>query len=222
MINIAIDGHVGSGKSTIAKELAKRLGFEVFDTGAIYRALACEFMAQGLGEPNEKKIERFVQNLSVKVKFEEGRQIVLVNGHDYSDKLRLEQTSVMSGKVSPFPILRQHVLHVQRDYAKTHNVVMEGRDIATEVLPNADFKFFMTASEQVRAQRRFEQLSSKTPAPSFDEVLQDLRERDYRDEHRQHSPLKPAADSIIIDNSFQTMEQTVQQCLSIIRSKEAE
>lgn len=217
MLNIAIDGHVGSGKSTLAKGLAKKLGIHVFDTGAVYRALACEFMARNLGEPTEALIKDFVKDLTVEVKFVGDNQYVIVNGNDYSGQLRLEQTSVMAGKISPYKILRQKVRALQQDYAKTHDVVMEGRDIGTEILPNADYKFFVTASEKVRAERRYLQVKDKPNAPSFEEVLKDLRERDYSDEHREISPLKPAKDGIIIDNSDQTLDQTIEQCLKIIK-----
>ncbi len=217
MINIAIDGNVGSGKSTLAKGLAKRLGFNTFDTGAIYRGLACEFMKRGLGEPNQKKMEDFISSVDIKVEFIEDVQHVFVNEFDYTPYLRLEETSVMAGKVSPFAVVRAKVLSLQRDFANTHNVVMEGRDIGTEVLPNADYKFFVTASEEVRAKRRYEQIKNKPNAPSYEEVLKDLRERDYRDINREISPLKPAKDSIIIDSSNQTLEETIQNCLDIIK-----
>ncbi len=220
MINIAIDGHVGSGKSTLAKGLAKKLGFDMFDTGAIYRGLACEFMKRGLGEPNQEKIENFINSIDLKIEFIDDIEHVYVNGFDYTPYLRLEETSVMAGKVSPFIILRKKVLEIQREFAKTHNVVMEGRDIGTEVLPNADYKFFVTASEEVRAKRRFDQMKGKPNAPTYEDVLRDLRERDFRDEHREVSPLKPAKDSIIIDSSNQTLDETIQKCLEIIKINE--
>lgn len=222
MINIAIDGHVGSGKSTLAKGLAKRLGFNIFDTGAIYRGLACEYMKRNLGEPNQKIIEEFIKTVEIKVDFVGDIEHVYVNGFDYTPYLRLEETSVMAGKVSPYPVLRAKVLNLQRDFAKTHNVVMEGRDIGTHVLPNADYKFFVTASEDVRAKRRFDQIKDKPNAPTYQEILRDLRERDYRDEHREASPLKPAEDSVIIDSSNQTLDETIEQCLRVINNKEKE
>lgn len=219
MINIAIDGHVGSGKSTLAKGLAKKLGFKVFDTGAVYRTIACEFISRNLGEPTQKNIKEFVKDLNLRVKYVGDVQYVYVNGKEYSGQLRLEETSMMAAKVAKFLPVRQKTRQLQQEIAKTNNVVMEGRDIATEVLPNADFKFFITASEQVRAQRRYAQLGGKKDSPSFDEILKDLRQRDYSDENRKISPLKPAADSIIIDSSNQTLEQTIEECLSIINKK---
>ncbi len=222
MINIAIDGHVGCGKSTLAKGLAKRLGFNVFDTGAIYRGLACEYKARNLGVPTQDIIEQFIESVEVNIEFINEVQHVYVNGKDYTPYLRLEETSVMAGKVSPFKVLRKKVLSLQREFASTHNVVMEGRDIGTEVLPNADFKFFVTAREDVRAQRRFDQIKDKPNAPTYQEILKDLRDRDYSDEHREVSPLKPAQDSIIIDSSDQTLEQTIEECLNIIKNKRKE
>ena len=216
MINIAIDGHVGCGKSTLAKGLALRLGFHVFDTGAIYRGLACEYIDKNLPEPTQQLIEGFVEKTNVEVKFKDNIQHVYVNQKDFTPLLRREEVSVMAGKISPYPVLRAKVLKIQRDFALAHNVVMEGRDIGTEVLPNADFKFFVTASEQVRAQRRFDQVKGTANEASFEDILKDLRERDYRDEHREVSPLKPAKDSIIIDSSNQTLEETIEQCLQYI------
>ena len=219
MINIAIDGHVGSGKSTLAKGLAKRLGFYVFDTGAIYRGIACEYMSRNLGEPNEEIINDFIKTFEVKVKFIDDVEHVFVNGKDWTPNLRLEQTSVMAGKISPYPKLRDKVLSSQRDFAKTHDVVMEGRDIGTRVLPNADFKFFVTASEEVRAGRRFDQIKGTANAPTYEQILQDLRDRDYRDEHREVAALRPAEDGIIIDSSNQTLEETIEKCLQIINER---
>lgn len=219
MINIAIDGHVGSGKSTLAKAIAKRLGFNVFDTGALYRTIACEYMSRHLGEPDEQVIAEFAKDINITVKFVDGNQYVYINGKDYTGQLRFEETSVMAGKVAVFPAIRAKVKRLQQDYAKKHNVVMEGRDIATEILPNANFKFFVTASEKVRAERRYLQIKDKQNSPSYDEILKDLRERDYRDEHREISPLKPAKDSIIIDSSNQTLEETIEECLRIIKKK---
>ncbi len=217
MINIAIDGHVGSGKSTLAKGLAEKLGFHVFDTGAIYRGIACEYMVRDLGEPNEEIINEFIKTIEVRVEFIDNLEHVFVNDKDYTGDLRYEKTSVMAGKVSPYPKLREKVLDIQRNFAKSHNVVMEGRDIGTNVLPNADFKFFITASEEVRAKRRFDQIKDKPNAPTYEQILIDLRERDYRDEHREHAPLIPAKDAIIIDSSNQSLDETIEKCLKHIK-----
>lgn len=216
MINIAIDGPVGSGKSTLAKGLAKRLGFFMFDTGAIYRGMACEYIDRNLGEPNEEIINSFIKTFEIKVKFIDNVEHVFVNNKDWTPNLRLEQTSVMAGKISPYIKMREKVVAIQREFAKNHNVVMEGRDIGTVVLPNADFKFFVTASEQVRATRRYNQIKDKPNAPTFEQVLHDLKERDSRDENREVCPLKPAKDCYILDSSNQTLEQTIDHCLQIM------
>lgn len=219
MINIAIDGHVGSGKSTLARGLADRLGFKVFDTGAIYRGLACAFKDSHYSSVNEESIKDFLKDLDVKIFFEDKLQHVVVCNIDYTPYLRLEEISMLAAQISPYKILREKVVLLQRNFAKENNCIMEGRDIATIVLPKADVKFFITASEKVRATRRYEQIKDKPNSPTYDEILKDLRERDYKDEHRSVAPLKPAKDSIIIDTSNMNLDATVDYCLKIIKSK---
>lgn len=219
MINIAIDGHVGSGKSTLARGLAKRLDFNVFDTGAIYRGLACEFKEKGYKSIDENTISDFISSVEVKIFFEGDVQHVVVNGHDHTPNLRREEISMLSAQISPFPVLRDKVKDLQRHFAKEYNCIMEGRDIGTVVLPKADVKFFITASEEVRAQRRFDQVKDKPNSPSYQEILNDLRERDYKDEHRTVAPLKPAKDAIILDTSNMTLDDTINKCIEIINNK---
>ena len=219
MINIAIDGHVGSGKSTLARGLAKKLGFNVFDTGAIYRGLACEFKEKGYKSIDENTILDFISSVEVKIFFEGDVQHVVVNGHDHTPNLRREEISMLSAQISPFPKLREKVKDLQRHFAKEYNCIMEGRDIGTVVLPNADVKFFITASEEVRAQRRFDQVKDKPNSPSYQEILNDLRERDYKDEHRTIAPLKPAKDAIILDTSNMTLDDPIHKCIEIINNK---
>ena len=219
MINIAIDGHVGSGKSTLARGLAKKLGFNVFDTGAIYRGLACEFKEKGYKSIDENTISDFISSVEVKIFFEDDVQHVVVNGHDHTPNLRREEISMLSAQISPFPVLRDKVKDLQRHFAKEYNCIMEGRDIGTVVLPKADVKFFITASEEVRAQRRFAQVKDKPNSPSYQEILNDLRERDYKDEHRTVAPLKPAKDAIILDTSNMTLDDTINKCIEIINNK---
>lgn len=223
MLNIAIDGHVGSGKSTLSKGLAKRLNLRVLDTGAIYRGIACRFKAEGLeNHIDEGTINKFVEKLKVQVEFDGDLQRVIVDGVDYTPWLRKEETSVLTSKISPFPKIREKVLDIQRDFAKKYDCVIEGRDIGTVVLPNADVKFFITASEKVRAQRRYDQIKDLPDSPSYDEILKDLRMRDYQDEHRKIAPLKPAKDSIIMDTSEMTLEQTIEKCVQIIQETRKE
>ena len=217
MINSAIDGHVGSGKSTLAKGLAKILGYHVLDTGAIYRGLACAYKEAGNPPINEGNIAKYVKNVDVKLEFEGDLQRVIVNGKDYTPFLRSEETSLLTSKIAPYQVLRNKVLAIQRDFAKKYNCIIEGRDIGTVVLPEANVKFFVTANEEVRAQRRLMQLQDKNI--SFEEVLKDLQERDYKDEHRQIAPLKPAKDSIIIDNTNMNLEETISYCEKLIDEK---
>ncbi len=220
-VNIAIDGYVCSGKSTIAKELAHRLGFAVFDTGAVYRGFACAFDYFGLDENkiNEKYIEKFAKQVNIDIKFIAGLQHIYVNGIDHTKNLRTEHISELAAKISPYPCIREKVLRIQREFAKDNNLVMEGRDIGSFVLPNADFKFLCTADEKVRAQRRFEQQKALGNDVSFESVLKELQERDHADIHREHGAIKQMPDSIILDTTNQTLEQSVEFCLKVINSK---
>lgn len=217
MINIAIDGTVGSGKSTLARGIADRLGFHVLDTGAIYRALACSFRDEKHSKIDEQEVEEFIKDKKIEVFFVGKNQHVSVNGVDYTDMLREEEISNLASQISPYPVLREKVRELQQEFAKRYDCIIEGRDIATDVLPNADFKFFLTAKPEIRAMRRYQQSQEKNI--SYEEVLKDLKERDYRDEHRKVAPLKPAKDSIIVDNSQMTLEQTIEYCLNIINKK---
>lgn len=220
-INITIDGYVCSGKSTIAKALAKRLNFKVFDTGAIYRAVACAFDYMKLDENkiSQSYVCKFARQISVDVTFVEGVEHVIVNGIDHTANLRTERTSALSAKLSPFVCLREKVLSLQRDFAKNNNIVMEGRDIGSFVLPNADFKFFCTADENVRAKRRYEQQKNMGNEVTFAEVLKELRERDYADIHRDHGALVKMPDSIIIDTTHQGLDESVDFCIKKIKEK---
>ena len=220
-ISIAIDGYVCSGKSTIAKELARRLNFHVFDTGAVYRGIACAFryLHYDESEINDKFISSFAKQIFVEIKFIKGLQHILVNGIDYTNHLRTEEISVLTAKLSPFVPIREKVLKIQRDFAKNNNTVMEGRDIGSEVLPDADFKFFVTADENVRADRRYKQQLALGNDVTFEKVLDDLRDRDYKDIHRDHGAIKKMPDAYVIDTTNQTLDESVEQCLDIINSK---
>lgn len=220
-INIAIDGYVCSGKSTITKLLAKKLGFRIFDTGAIYRGVACAFCYMKYDESkiSDKYVCEFSKQINLKVDFLDGVEHVFVNGIDYTAFLRTEKISALSAKISPFGCIRDKVLKLQRGFAKNNDVVMEGRDIGSYVLPNADFKFFCTADENVRAKRRYEQQRAFGNEVSFDDVLRELRERDYNDIHREHGAIKILPESIIVDTTNQNLEESVEFCLNEIRKK---
>lgn len=219
MTNIAIDGTAGSGKSEIAKGLGKLFNFKILETGAIYRSLACEYRKHYGLDVNNENIEELLSNLEMNIKFQEDRQIVLINGIDYSSNLRDEDIAVLSSKVSVYPNLREKVLIMLTHFASNNNAIIEGRDIGTVVLPNADVKIFLTASQEERARRRFNQVKKKIPNADYDTILKDLKERDERDENREIAPLKPAIDAIIFDNTGMTVEESVKKCASIISHK---
>lgn len=220
-LNIAIDGYVCSGKSTIARALAKKLGFKVFDTGAIYRGVACAFdyMKCDENKISEEYVEEFAEQINLKVEFIDSVEHVFVNGIDYTPFLRTERTSALSAKLSPFVCIREKVLNLQRNFARNNDLVMEGRDIGSFVLPNADFKFFCTADENVRAKRRFEQQLALGNQVEFTDILNELRERDYKDTHREHGAITVMPDSIIVDTTHQSLEQSVNFCLKEIKKK---
>lgn len=220
MFSVTIDGKAGCGKSTLADELSKRLNLKKFNTGAVYRGITCEYFKQfGTQKPNEEIINKFVKNLNVKVVFNGNSQEVIVNNTNYTSRLRDEEVSNFVAFVSPYDIVREKVREIQRDFAKNYDCIMEGRDIGTVVLPNAQCKLFVTASNEVRAQRRLAQLENDPNKPTFEELLKELVERDYKDEHREHGAMLPAEDGIIIDNSNETLEQTINRCLKIIEEK---
>lgn len=220
IVNIAIDGYVCSGKSTIAVALAKSLGYNVFNTGSLYRAIACRFKDLGYNESNlnENFMKDFAKNIQLQVQFDGDLQRVIVNGVDYTPNLRTEEIGLLTAKISPFLPIREKVLEMQRNFANSNSIVMEGRDIGSEVLPNADFKFFCTASEEVRAQRRYEQ--QKASGISYEKVLEDLRKRDYQDSHREHGAIKLMPDSIILDTTNQTLQQSIEFCLQKIKERQ--
>ncbi|MBR1890759.1 MAG: (d)CMP kinase [Clostridia bacterium] len=220
-VNIAIDGYVCSGKSTLAKALAKELGYDVFDVGAIYRGVACAFDYMGLDEKkiDEKYIQKFAKQIKISVEFIDDVEHVFVNGIDHTAELRTEHISALSAKISPYTCIRDKVLKIERGFASNHNLVMEGRDIGSHVLPNADFKFFCNADENVRAKRRYEQQKAMGNDVSYAEVLREVRERDYADVHREHGALKMVEDSILVDTTNQSLQQSVAFCLNKIREK---
>lgn len=217
MFSVTIDGKAGCGKSTIAKELSKRLDFKNFNTGAVYRAITCEYKnIYNDKKPTKQIIEEFVKNLKVNVIFNEEEQVVLVNGNDYTKFLRDEEISNFVALISPFDQIRQKVRQIQRDFAREYNCVMEGRDIGTVVLPNAQCKLFITASNEVRAQRRLDQLKETENCPTYEQILQELYDRDYKDVNREHGALLPAQDAIIVDNSNETLAETLDRCEKIV------
>lgn len=219
MINIAIDGFMGSGKSTLAKGLSKKLNYKVLDTGAIFRAIACAYDKKGQDDVDEDLLKSIIDKIDVKVVFIGEEQHVFVDDEDYTSELRSEKISTLASKISAKYFVREKYLSIAREFAKNNDCIMEGRDIGTVVMPNADVKFFLTAGEAQRAKRRFDELVNKGVAVEFDNVLKDLKERDYRDSHRDIAPLKPAEDAITIDNADMTLDETVDYCYDIIVNK---
>lgn len=217
MINVAIDGPAGAGKSTIAKAVAKKLGFIYVDTGALYRTIALNAVRNGVADDRDG-IVKMLDNTDVKLGFsDDGTQCVFLNGEDVSSLIRTPEISMGASKVSAVPEVRAFLLDLQRDIAKENDVIMDGRDIATVVLPNANVKIFLFASPECRAQRRYKELIEKGENVTFDEVLSDVNQRDYQDSHREIAPLKPTDESVMADTSALTLEESTELIINIIK-----
>lgn len=219
MFKIAIDGPGGAGKSTVAKAVAKQLEIIYVDTGALYRAVGVYALENGAKTDSAEQVVPLLNGLSVELEFKKGVQSVLVNGQDVSGKIRTPEASMAASNVSAIPEVRKFLFNTQRDIAKKHSVVMDGRDIGTVVLPDAEVKIFLTASPEARAMRRFNELKGKGMDVNFDDVLRELNERDHNDSNRAVAPLKPAGDSITVDTDKMTLEQEITAVLDVIKSK---
>lgn len=220
MISIAIDGPAGAGKSTIAKAVAKQLEYIYADTGALYRSIALNAINSGTNTDNEAEINELLSNTKVEIKFIDGEQRVFLNSQDVSDKIRTTEVSMMASKVSAIAAVRDFLLELQRGLARENNVIMDGRDIGTVVLPQAQVKIFLTASAQCRAKRRYKDyLAAGNTKESYEQILADIQQRDYNDSHRAVAPLKPAEDSVIVDTSDDTLEQSVEKIIAVVNSK---
>lgn len=220
MFKVAIDGPSGAGKSTIAKKVAQKLGFVYIDTGAMYRtaALACLRQNINIKKDPEKSIE-IVNNISIDIKYIDGTQRIFLNGEDVSDKIRTPDVSMGASDISAIHTVRQKLVALQRDLSGTKNVIMDGRDIGTHVLPDADVKIFLTASPEIRAQRRHKELLEKGIDINFEQVLADIKIRDEQDRTRASSPLRKADDAIELDTSRMTFEESVDCVLGLINNK---
>lgn len=218
MFNVAIDGPAGAGKSTIAKAAAKELGFIYVDTGALYRAIAYNAVTKGVIDDTQKIID-MLTDTNVELKYVDGVQAVYLNGDDVSAYIRTPEISMGASKVSAIPQVREFLLNLQRDIAQKNNVIMDGRDIATVVLPNADVKIFLFASPECRAQRRYKELIEKGEDVTLEDVLADVNQRDYQDSHREIAPLKPSEDSVMADTSKLTLEESIQLIIDIIKER---
>lgn len=216
MINVAIDGPAGAGKSTIAKSASKKLGFIYVDTGALYRTIALSAIRSNVID-DTAQLEKMLEKITVELKFENGAQRVYLNGEDVSDFIRTPEISMGASRVSAVPAVRAFLLDLQRNIAKNNNVIMDGRDIASVVLPDADCKIFLFASPECRAKRRYKELVEKGEQVTYEEVLDDVNKRDYQDSHREIAPLKPTDESIMVDTSDLTLEESIDSIVNIIK-----
>lgn len=217
--NIAIDGPAGAGKSTIARRVAKELSFIYVDTGAMYRAMALYLLREGVDRNNKGQIGEICQNAEISIEYQNGEQIVLLNGENVNAYLRTEEVGNMASVSSAVPRVREKLLSLQRKLAKDMSVVMDGRDIGTTILPDANVKIYLTASSLTRAKRRYLELQEKGAVCNLDEIQKDIEERDQRDMNREISPLRQADDAVLVDSSDLTIEQVVDRILEIFRSK---
>ena len=219
-ISIAIDGPAGAGKSTIAKRLAKELGYYYVDTGAIYRTVAYFLDLLGVSPKDVDGVERYIDELTIEIEYdEEGKQHMIMNGMDVTGEIRTQDISQKASLVSAHAVVREMLLDMQRDVAKAHNVIMDGRDIGTVVLPKADVKIFLTASPEVRAKRRTDELLAKGQTAEYEVVLKEIQQRDYQDTHREIAPLKMARDSIKLDTSELDIDGVIDAMKKIIGEK---
>lgn len=219
-IRVAIDGPSGAGKSTLARAAAARLGFLYVDTGAIYRTVGLRVREEGADPHAEAAVASLLPGLRVELRYDgAGQQRMFLNGREVSGEIRLPESSYYASAVSALPAVRAYLLETQRDLARKHDVVMDGRDIGTVVLPDAEVKVFLTASAEVRAERRRRELERRgTPQP-FEEVLRDIEERDYRDTHRAAAPLRRAEDAVLLDTSGLSFQESLEALLNIIRER---
>lgn len=217
--NIAIDGPAGAGKSTIARRVARELSFIYVDTGAMYRAMALYLLRRKVNRDDTEQIGNICQDAEISIEYQNGEQIVLLNGENVNSYLRTEEVGNMASVSSAVPRVREKLLSLQRKLAKDMSVVMDGRDIGTTILPDADVKIYLTASSLTRAKRRYLELQEKGTVCNLDEIQKDIEERDQRDMSREISPLRQAEDAVLVDSSDLTIQQVVDRILQIFRSK---
>lgn len=217
--NVAIDGPAGAGKSTVAKAVAAEKNYIYVDTGAMYRAMALYFLREGTDKSDETEVSRACKNVEVTISYEDGAQQVLLNGEDVSGLIRTEEVGNMASATSGYLSVREKLVELQKNLARRADVVMDGRDIGTCVLPDADVKIYLTASSLVRAKRRYKELLEKGVDCDLSAIEKDIIDRDYRDMHREHSPLKQAEDAVYLDSSDMTLKEVVDSILNIIDKK---
>ena len=217
-VAIALDGPAGAGKSSIAKRAAKALDFIYVDTGALYRTIGLSATRKGVEPKPSVEVEKLLSEITVDLTFnDKGEQIVLLDGEDVSGLIRTPEASMTASKISAVPSVRAYLLDLQRNMAKSHNVIMDGRDIGTVVLPDAKVKIFLTASPEARAQRRYKELCEKGMDVKYEDILNDVITRDYNDSHRETAPLKPAEGCVMVDTTELDFEQSVEKIISVIK-----
>lgn len=219
MISVAIDGPVGAGKSTLARAAAKELGYIYMDTGALYRAVGLFAAENGVEATDSEALIPRLREITLEIAHVDGAQRVLMNGRDVSEDLRRPEIGMAASDVSAIPEVRAFLLDLQRDMAKRQNIVMDGRDIGTVVLPNADVKIFLTASDTERAKRRWKEHAAKGEQITYDEVLEALRKRDYNDSHRDIAPLRQADDAVLLDTTGFEFTQALESIINIIKER---
>ncbi len=214
--HIAIDGPAGSGKTTVSKRLAEFLGFDYLDTGAMYRAIALFLHEKGISENDDAEIDKVLSN--VKMEFKDGK--LFLNGNEVGPEIRTAEAGVLASKYAKIPVVRKHLTRLQREIADSRKIVVEGRDIGTVVLPDAELKIFLTASVEERARRRWKELKEKGENIPYDEILKQLKDRDERDSKREVAPLKPAEDAIVIDTTNMSIDEVVKNIAKLVREKQ--
>ena len=215
--NIAIDGPAGAGKSTIAKAVAKRKGFIYVDTGAMYRAMALLMLRAGIGAEDVERIIEKCREADVTIVYEDGQQVVYLNGENVNSMIRTEEVGNMASAISPIPEVRKKLVELQKQLAAKNDCIMDGRDIGTCVLPDAQLKIYLTASSLVRAKRRFEELTTKGESCDLEKIKADIEERDYRDMNRETSPLRQAEDAVLVDTSDMTVDEVIEKIMELCR-----
>ena len=219
MFAVAIDGPAGAGKSSVAKAAAKELGFVYVDTGAIYRTIALHVLRQGVDPHDAPVVEALLPHIQVELAYTPEGQKMLLNGEDVTGLIRTPEVSMATSACSAIPAVRAYLLQLQRDLAEKNNVLMDGRDIGTVVLPQAQLKVFLTASPQERARRRVAQLAEAGQQADYEAILRDIQQRDYQDSHRETAPLRPAEDAVLLDNSDFTFQQSVERLVGLVRER---
>ena len=219
MFAVAIDGPAGAGKSSVAKAAAKELGFVYVDTGAIYRTIALYVLRQGVAPQDAAGVEGLLPQIEIGMEYTDQGQKMILNGEDVTGLIRTPEVSMATSTCSAIPAERAFLLQLQRDLAEKNNVLMDGRDIGTVVLPHAQLKVFLTASPQERARRRVLQLEESGRKADYEAILRDIQQRDYQDSHRETAPLRPAEDSVLVDTSGVTFEESVRRLVELVRER---